>query len=248
MGWIILLFIVMIIIITVVTSANHKEKVQTHTDSKQSFIKSENITISNEYSHKGDGISLLDVSVIADNKKHAIYISQSLGAYYCIPFASIIGCELFIDDNHSGGIGRAVVGGLIAGEAGAIVGAVTAPKKVKKYDIVIYVQSVSNPKRTISLMTGNVKHNTSSSEYKAADAFARNIVALVKTIVSINSDSTAYSSGSERISNSSSDIPVRNNTSFSSTAKFKELKELYDQGLITKEEYEDKRREIIRSI
>ena len=48
------------------------------------------------------------------------------------------------DSKVTGGIGRAVVGGVLAGDVGAFVGAMTAPEKIVSYKIVIYKNNPAN--------------------------------------------------------------------------------------------------------
>ncbi|MEG1492143.1 MAG: hypothetical protein RR394_07805 [Oscillospiraceae bacterium] len=88
-----------------------------------------------------------------------------------VSFKDIIGAELLAKEyststtsaQKSGGIGRAVVGGVLAGGAGAVVGASTAKStgttktstKREYVGILIYVADIDNPQIKISAHYGN---------------------------------------------------------------------------------------------
>lgn len=97
---------------------------------------------------------------------------------------SIIGCEFLQTDAKTGGIKRTVVGGILAGGAGAIIGAFTKSSIVKDVKVVIYFNSALNPTRTLKLLT-QTKYD--SNEYKKAKSFADQIMVTVKAIVAQNS-------------------------------------------------------------
>ena len=74
-------------------------------------------------------------------------------------YDEIISCELVTKENStvktSGGISRAIVGGVLAGGVGAVVGANTASKSVSSETVItglkLYFNDVSNPSRTLEL-------------------------------------------------------------------------------------------------
>lgn len=74
----------------------------------------------------------------------------------------------------SGGLGRAVVGGLAFGGVGALVGAVTGGKKdkskVTKFQIKFNTTDISNPVRYIDLIKVPTKRNTLIYEQAVNDA------------------------------------------------------------------------------
>ena len=77
--------------------------------------------------------------------------------YKALPFRSIIDCEL-IEDNVTimkGGLGRAAVGAVFAGETGAIVGAATRSSSdmVNSISVRIITNDVLNPYHPISILS-----------------------------------------------------------------------------------------------
>ena len=76
------------------------------------------------------------------------------GKNIAINYEDILGMEIQEDGIKTNGVGRAVAGAVIAGEAGAVVGAVTGKKTVRNIRIVIYLTNVLNPQATITLVNG----------------------------------------------------------------------------------------------
>ncbi|MHA5147557.1 SHOCT domain-containing protein [Oenococcus oeni] len=125
------------------------------------------------------------------------------------------------------GITRAVVGGALTGGAGAIVGAVTGGKKfsaVNKLAIQIFFE---NNKDYQELFI-NKKMKTDSSQYKKIQEDFNRLSSKLDMIISTNSTADIKSPSS---SNDPDDL-----------IKFKSL---LDQGMITQEEFEAKKKEIL---
>lgn len=101
-------------------------------------------------------------------------------------FDDLIGYELLEDDNQvvTGGVGKALVGGLIFGGAGAIAGAAAGTKKhtrkVETLLIKVTLNSFDTPSIIIPLITGGVK--TDSPVYKSAYVQAQQILATLDVI------------------------------------------------------------------
>lgn len=162
------------------------------------------------------GISSSDGPLVS---RHESYSSE---AFVEIPFKQIIGCEIKCDEQTVGGVGRAVVGGALFGDTGAIVGAVTAKKKRTSYSIIIYLTNIEKPKIEIWL-TGN----------DTGKRFAENVFATIKAIV-------ARTESEEK--------PINrqvNNNNKTVSEKIDELIHLRDSGVITEEEYDTMRKRVL---
>ncbi len=89
-----------------------------------------------------------DEICITDDKKHIILKNDSTKICSIIGLNDVIECEI-IENNTviaKGGIGRAIVGGVLAGGAGAIVGATTAKKEtITSYKLRIITKNTDNP-------------------------------------------------------------------------------------------------------
>lgn len=147
-------------------------------------------------------------------------------------FSDVVEFELIEDGNSitKGGIGRAVAGGLLFGGVGAIVGGVTGKRKTKstvnKLQVKITVNSISEPIRYINLIVSEVKKT--SLTYKTALTNAQEIISLLAVMTK-------------------SPIEKEENVieSKSVTDEIKEYKALMDEGIITQEEFESKKRKLL---
>lgn len=108
-------------------------------------------------SYYENNVSLSDcvrVRFIIDQKHQKIVIlSMKDDNWEIIDFSDLIGDEIVVDNEVVGGISRAVVGGVLAGGAGAIVGAMTAKKHIMSYKVVIYKRDLGNPKTEMQLIS-----------------------------------------------------------------------------------------------
>lgn len=104
--------------------------------------------------------------------------------YTYIDFDEITDCQVKEDSEVMGGVGRAIVGGVMAGGVGAVVGSTTAKKHITNYQIVILRSNILNPQLIIPLITSKTK--TSANNYKKAVEFAQNVYASVMAIIANN--------------------------------------------------------------
>ncbi len=150
-----------------------------------------------------------------------------------VEFNKIIDCEI-LEDNTTimkGGIGRALVGGVLAGGVGAIVGAGTRGLSdiVKNLAIRIITNDISNPMVMITLINSDTKRD--GLFYKNCMASAQEIYS---TIVSVlNSGKTSKQTLSESIDSESVSDQIR------------ELAKLKGEGLLTEEEFNKKKKALL---
>lgn len=123
---------------------------------------------------------------IVDEENRILYITTSKREYRFLtfPFDSIIGCEIFQNDQVVGVVKRAAVGGALFGAAGAVVGANTAKTQVVSYRFVIYLNNVSMASFVLKLPAG-------SAINKSRD-FAMRLTATIKAIVNENQSSASH--------------------------------------------------------
>lgn len=153
-------------------------------------------------------------------------------------YDDIIDFEL-IEDGTSvtkGGLGRAAVGGLVFGGVGAIVGGVTGGKKANQkctsMMVKITVNNVNAPVEYIKLITSSV--DKKSFTYKGAFQNAQEIVSLLQLICNQrDAEKTAESVVTTSIQEPSPADEIR---------KFKAL---LDEGIITEEEFQAKKRQLL---
>jgi hypothetical protein len=155
-------------------------------------------------------------------------------------YDDIIDFELIEDGNSivKGGIGSAFVGGLLFGSVGAIVGSVSGKKTVKQtctsLIIKITVNNIDAPVEYIKLISSNTNKN--SFVYRNAYQDAQEILSLLQLICNQRNTSNSESHNSES----------HNSVSQYSTAdEIRKYKELWDDGIITEEEFQAKKKQLL---
>lgn len=165
------------------------EKEMSFQEERNRFIASANISSNaTEYVFKDFDYSRIPsyeigkhICFFVDETHLKVFVFSNQEDHYSIPFSEIIGCEIIADSKVTGGVGRAIVGGVLAGEAGAIVGAVTAKEYIMSYKVALYRNSTDSPRIDIDLI--DKKTATNDTDFSAAVQFANNISATVKAIV-----------------------------------------------------------------
>ena len=181
-GWVILLCFGIFIILSIVVVTNDKKR---QADAKIRL--SEQLSNANIHYDKVINITStgIDSKVVFDlnNRKIAIINTNAVKIDY-VDFDKIIQCEILEDNSvvMKGGVGRAVVGGILAGGVGAIVGAQTrgSSEIVKNLSIRIITNDVINSLVWIHLIKTGTKRD--SFEYKRNKDAAQQIYS---TIISI---------------------------------------------------------------
>ena len=186
-----------------------------------------------------------------DESKQEIVIFKTYYGSYIRPktthisFDDIIKCEIDEDGAviEAGGVGRAIVGSLIAGGAGAIVGAVTRSSKqiCSSMNVRIYTTNVSNPQLIIPLIKTEVKR--SERKYLDAHAKAKEIYAIVLAAAKSTDKENECNSTD---TSSCDDAPTK--ATLSIKERIQQLNSLKDEGLITEEEYREQRNKILKDV
>ena len=156
-----------------------------------------------------------------------------------INFSDIIECQIIEDSNTvmKGGVGRAVVGGALAGGVGAIVGANTRASKnvINILQIRIITKKISNSLYTIDLIKTEIEKN--SMEYRNAMNFANNVYAILTSIIT-NNDKVSNNLGGKK-------TMEQNNNNF--IEQLERLSKLRNDGMITEKEFEESKQKILNS-
>lgn len=158
-------------------------------------------------------------------------------------FNEISDYELLENDTTvaSGGLGRAVVGGSFLGGAGAIVGGITGKKKTKKIiDMLVLQISTTNiffPNLMITYINKKIK-NTDKKYISIINDIQKTISGLNYAINKTEPYTIPNNHEPEEINNSCNlrDDPYE---------EIKKAKELLDLGIITHEEFEQKKKELL---
>ena len=149
-------------------------------------------------------------------------------------YSDIISFELLEDGSSvaTGGTGKALAGGILFGGVGALVGGVTGKKKIKNTCSLLQIKiTVDNSDKAVEYINLiNVETKKDGIVYKSAYSMAQEILSIL-----------------EKIYNSSAD-KSKNNTEISSIAdEILKFKNLLDSGVITQEEFEKKKNELLKS-
>lgn len=162
-----------------------------------------------------------------------MYIRYKPSCYTLFNFDQIVDFELLEDGESiaSGGLGRAAIGALAFGGTGAVVGGVTGKKKTKgtctTMEIKVTVKDYPRPAFYIKLVQTQMKKD--SLTYKSVSKMAQDILSSLQLIT----DRTAS------VSDESSSVQV------SSADEIRKFKELLDDGIITEEEFNTKKKELL---
>ncbi len=111
---------------------------------------------------------------------------QKVGSKEWFEFNELLSYELFEDDSivTSGGVGKALIGGAIFGDAGAIAGGITGKrvqkKRVDSITIKVTLNSFDAPCIMIPIITKPIK--VSSKEYQNAFTSAHEILSILDVI------------------------------------------------------------------
>ena len=244
MGWIAAIFIAILIINVKIYNENEKIKSNEYSrnndeDARRNWLIANNVNVDAEYRYISSNYDI-SIRYIADNTQQKVYVSNTARFFNNIPFSEIIGCEIREDSQVIGGVKRAVFGGMIAGDAGAIVGAVTAKKEIQLYQVIIYRKNIHSPQTALTLI--NTKQPTkNNTNYSDSVEFARKVNASIKSIIAQNDSEQMI------IVNQEQRKPM-NDIEYTVKNKLNDLKELFDSELISEDEYNTKRTEIINSI
>ena len=182
--WVIVIIgVVLILISAVLNDSQRNDERKLHDSSvQQNFIRLNDIRTSADFSCTiTNGAFENRTRFIVDDIHEMIYILETGGRSTAMPYSEVNGCEIIVDSQVTGGVKRAVVGGILAGDTGAIVGATTAKQFIMSYKIVIYRNNISSPSTSFVLI--NQKTALTNQNYKNAVSFAERVNATIKAIM-----------------------------------------------------------------
>ena len=167
-----------------------------------------------------------------DENSKSWYVQDQFGLHksQIHQFEEILGYELLEDGDSitSGGLGRATVGALTFGAAGAIVGGLTGKRKTKtnctSLRVKVTLNDMSFPVEYIDLIKTTTRRD--SSMYKSAMKQAQEIISILQVISEMKKDAVS-----------------QNQTS--TADEIKKFKELQEQGIISTEEFEVQKKKLL---
>lgn len=208
-------------------------------DELKSYIRkhAEEIQIASDFKPT---MSIGDLAKFNDDKQEVLLTSKSKikykpTDYTLFSYSQIVGYEILEDGSTiaQGGLGRAAVGGVLFGGAGAIVGAATRKQKgmCNSLQVKVTVKDYFEPAFFIPIITTSVKKT--GIVYKAGIESAEKIASALEIIVKENE--TANSGQHENSQSSGSDA----------ADEIRKFKGLLDDGIITQEEFDAKKKQLL---
>lgn len=168
------------------------------------------------------------------------------GFYYTIPFSSIVDCEIVENGSTimKGGIGRAIVGGVVAGGVGAIVGASTRNSKeiVNSLFVRIITSDITDAMKTLEIL--KVSTSKGSPSYLNAQKAANEIYSCIVSIIDRNSKAVEPLS-TNNIEHSEYMVGTTNCDVFEAIEK---LAGLNNRGILSDDEYLSKKIELLKRL
>lgn len=202
---------------------DHKHK----NEAEEIFNSLEDFKVTENYLSEYSGMS-----IAYDKEKKKICILDLNQKPFIYDYADILQSELDINGetilkkSTTGTVGRGVVGGLVAGGAGAIVGGMTGSQKqtekISSIDLKISVNDSQNPVYRINFYTGNTSKGgvIYNFNYSRAERWHGIIATLIKQ----------------------AELPDKPSSDLDELEKLAELKK---KKLITKAEFEKKKKKIL---
>lgn len=172
-------FIVMFVVM-LFSSVKKAQDDQENIKTQNEKIKNHNYSISADYSYTHLGDKLF-IRFVFDNNNRKLIVFENGKEDAVYSFKNILGCDVFLNAKKTMGIGRAAVGGAIAGVPGAIIGSMGAPDEITSYILVMYFTNNEQPTREFKLIDEKVK--TSSAYYQDGIKFVNNITSYINNIV-----------------------------------------------------------------
>lgn len=180
MFWFIIMIVVILLVMAGAADKSYKEKISNMEGGLEKLFNDNNFSKSAEI--KLDDITYGYRIYIDENGKKLLIINTNTLQNKFINFDDIIGMDVIEDGVGTNGVGRAIIGGVLFGGAGAIVGSNTGKKVVKNVKIVIYLNSISEPEYDMIINTEKIKMD--SRMYKPKIEFIRRLNATIKAILS----------------------------------------------------------------
>ena len=179
----------------------------------------------------------LDVALYFDEVKKQLRVENLLGREprRDIPYSRLLDCEVLVDNTTvmKGGLGRAVVGGVVAGGIGALVGASTkrSTDKTNSMKVRIITTDVNDALVEVPIITSAISRD--SQTYRDADKFAQETFATITSIIARENKSSISQLYEHQL-----DIK----------SVLTNLELLRSSSLITEDEFQIKRQEIINRL
>lgn len=133
----------------------------------------------------------------------------------------------------SGGLGRAVAGGILLGGVGAVVGGLSGGRSsvVNNLQIKITTKDIDRPATYIKFISGGASYKTNSFTYRQLFKKAQDVMSTLSVIV--NGEQELATAEKSAVSNDA-------------VKELREYKQLLDEGIITQVEFDTKKKMLLK--
>lgn len=188
--------------------------------------------------------------IAIDNASRQIAFKEGSSGIKKYPYSEIHGCEVVEDGEttyrKSGALGRAVVGGIIAGGAGAIIGGVTAKgqenKEVKTVDFKLLLRDTTNPSFRIRFFDAWEETARTKKSVKYSDSVYGPI--LRKAVADLNTWKETIEVIIDQMDRAAGHGASRNASLADELVKLNDLK---NQGILTADEFDRQKSKLLGS-
>jgi len=186
--------------------------------------------------------------IAIDDASRQIAFKEGMSSIRKYPYSDILGCEVVEDGEttyrKSGALGRAVVGGIIAGGAGAIVGGITAKgqenREVKTVDFKLLLRDTNNPSFRIRFFDAWEESARTKKSVKYSDSVYGPI--LRNAVNDLNSWKETIEVIIDQLDRATGHVVSPSGSLADELAKLNELK---NQGVLTAEEFERQKSKLL---
>jgi len=187
--------------------------------------------------------------IAIDDINEQIAIKESKGNIRKYPYSEIIGCEIIENGEttyrKSSIIGRAIIGGVIAGGAGAIIGGLSGKlkkdKEIKNLDFKITFKDTNRPNFTIKFFDAWEESARTKKSIKINDAVYGPI--LEKSLIKLKN----WKDILEIIIDNQDNLNKKSKeTEISISDELLKLNDLKEKGIITQDEFEKQKKKILK--
>lgn len=168
-------------------------------------------------------------------------------------FSDVKSCEYIVDDEivttvKNNGVGRAVVGGVLFGGAGAVVGAITAKdelkEKVVNHGAYIRIGLSAGNVLNIPIFTGSAKLANTAQRMEMYGGQAENIDEMLQQFEVMISEQYSAEDNNREIKNTDPPTKVADEV-VSNADEIRKYKQLLNDGIITQEEFDSKKKQLL---